>query len=98
MTLLERLARLIPAPRLHITRYFGVLASAARWRRHIVPKPSDSPPIPLMKRGGRWLDWASLLRRVFLAEVLACACGGTRRVIAVIVAPSKLGAGGRRKP
>ena len=85
MTLIERLARLIPAPRLHLTRYFGVLASAARWRQHVVPKPSDSSMFPLVKRrGGRWLDWATLLRRVFLAEVLACACGGTRRVIAVI--------------
>ena len=84
MTLLERLARLVPAPRLHLTRYFGVLSNAARWRKHIVPKPRDSSAIPLLKRGGRWLDWASLLRRVFLAEVLACGCGGTRRVIAAI--------------
>ena len=84
MTLLERLARLVPVPRLHLTRYFGVLSNAARWRKHIVPKPKDSTSIPRLKRSGRWLDWASLLRRVFLAEVLACACGGTRRVIAQI--------------
>ena len=72
--------------RLHLTRYFGVLSSAARWRKQIVPKPSDSSAIPRLKRSGRWLDWASLLRRVFLAEMLACACGGTRRVIAQIEA------------
>jgi hypothetical protein len=84
MTLLERLSRLVPAPRLHLTRYFGVLASAAGWRKHIVPKPTEPLTIPRLKRSGRWLDWASLLRRVFLAEVLACACGGTRRVLAQI--------------
>jgi len=86
MTLLERLARLVPAPRLHLTRYFGALSNGARWRKQVVPKPSDSSTIPRLKRSGRWLDWASLLRRVFLAEVLACACGGTRRVIAQIEA------------
>ena len=83
-TLLERLARLMPAPRIHLVRYSGVLASASRLRKHIVPTPPPTPGRPPLKRSGRWLDWATLLRRVFLAEVLACVCGGTRRVIAAI--------------
>ncbi len=37
-----------------------------------------------LKHRGRWLDRASFLRRVFLAEMLAFACGGTRRVVAAI--------------
>ena len=83
-TLLERLARLMPAPRMHLIRYSGVLASASLWRKRVVPRPPSTLARPPLKRSGRWIDRASLLRRVFLAEVLACACGGTRRVIAVI--------------
>jgi hypothetical protein len=33
--------------------------------------------------GGR-IDWASLLRRIYLEDVLACPCGGRRRIIADI--------------
>jgi hypothetical protein len=28
------------------------------------------------------IDWASLLKRVFLEDVLACSCGGRRRILA----------------
>ena len=28
------------------------------------------------------VDWASLLRRVYLEDVLACPCGGRRRIVA----------------
>ncbi|WP_437912518.1 hypothetical protein WME73_36195 [Sorangium sp. So ce302] len=30
------------------------------------------------------MDWASLIRRVYLDDVLACPCGGRRRVVADI--------------
>ena len=30
------------------------------------------------------IDWASLIRRVYLEDVLACPCGGRRRVVADI--------------
>lgn len=33
---------------------------------------------------GRWIDWADLLKRVWTWEVLACACGATRRVMAAV--------------
>jgi hypothetical protein len=36
--LLARLASLIPPPRHPLVRYFGVLSSASRWRRHVVPQ------------------------------------------------------------
>jgi len=84
MALLERLSRLIPQHGRHMVTYHGVLASAARWRSRIVP---ESPPelSPLLRRtGSRRIDWANLLRRVFMLEVLACACGGSRRVISSI--------------
>jgi hypothetical protein len=35
--------------------------------------------------GGARIDWASLLRRIYLDDVLACPCGGRRYVLADIV-------------
>ena len=84
MALLERLARLIPQPGRHMTRYFGVLSSGAAWRARIIPNPPEETEFTPLRRRGRRLEWANLIRRVFLAEVLTCACGGTRRVISAI--------------
>lgn len=84
LALLERLARLIPQPGRHLTRYFGVLSNAAAWRSRIIPKSPEKPAIPLLPARRRRLAWADLMRRVFLTEVLACACGSTRRVIASV--------------
>ena len=84
MALLERLARLIPQPGQHMIRYFGVLSSGAAWRARIIPRLKEASPLALVRRRGRRLLWADLLRRIFLVEVLACACGGTRRVISSV--------------
>src|SRR5881296_4231100 len=37
--LVEKLAALVPPPRFHLVRYFGILASAAKQRPSIVPVP-----------------------------------------------------------
>jgi hypothetical protein len=42
LSLLCRLVALVPAPRFHTARYFGVLAAAAKWRPLVVPKPQPS--------------------------------------------------------
>jgi hypothetical protein len=41
---------------------------------------------------GARLDWASLLRRVYLVDVLACPCGGRRRILADITEPDVVAA------
>ncbi len=76
--LLERLAALVPPPRLHLLRYHGVLAPCARDRDRIVPaKPvaeslaADGDPRP--QPCGHRLGWAALLARVFAAELSQCA-------------------------
>lgn len=38
---IAKLAVLVPAPRTHLTRYHGVLAPAALWRRSIIPTAND---------------------------------------------------------
>jgi hypothetical protein len=50
LELLEKLAALVPAPRAHLTRYAGVLAPAAKWRRLIVPESSSSAAIESAKQ------------------------------------------------
>ncbi len=34
-----------------------------------------------MRGQGARIDWASLLKRVFVEDVLACPCGGRRRIV-----------------
>ncbi len=61
------------------------------------PRPTDgtSSPLPpstslgaglVPPRAGR-LDWASLIRRVYLHDILACPCGGRREIIADVHDP-----------
>ncbi len=84
ITLLRRLQWLQPLPRIHLTRYHGVFAPAHPWRARVVPsEPNVEAPLACVRKS-RWIDWADLLKRVFALEVLACVCGGQRRVLAVI--------------
>ena len=71
--LLEKLAALVPPPRLNLVRYHGVLAPNAADRARIVPGPreeaGEAPPAPdaeltPAQRRHR-VAWADLLRRVF---------------------------------
>jgi len=39
MTFIERLAALVPRPRVHLLTYHGVLAPASTWRDTIIPSP-----------------------------------------------------------
>ena len=60
-------------------------------RRPASETPELEPNAPLTSLGagvvkpvGARIDWASLLRRVYLEDVLACPCGGRRRILADI--------------
>jgi hypothetical protein len=83
--LLQRIRWLIPLPRIHLTRYHGILAPAHPLRSRVVPSPPETePPLTGTQKKSRWIDWADLLKRVFALDVLACVCGARRRVMAVI--------------
>ena len=92
LAFLERLAALIPRPRVHQLTYHGVLAPAAALRDHVVPSPPSRRP-----RGGGFAaaacsakySWAELMKRVFDVDVLRCHhCGNPRQVIALITQPN----------
>ena len=90
---LERLAVLVPRPRVNLILYYGVLAARAAWRPEIVPgsEPGEatSRPAGRMRRrpseARHGYRWAELLRRTFGIDVLACPrCGGRLVLIALI--------------
>jgi len=99
LELLERLAALVPAPMRHQLRYHRTLAPNAAWRSLIVPRVRDereesrcsaTKAAGESSRGPR-IAWADLIKRVFLADVLACPrCGGRMRVIATITTPEAI--------
>jgi hypothetical protein len=87
LELLEKLAALVPLPRVHLVRYGGCLAPHSALRAAIIPTPRQqgveeqeastaAPP---------W-SWARLLKRVFALEMGTCPLcqRGVLRLIAVI--------------
>ena len=98
--LIEKLAALVPPPRIHLIRYHDVLAPAAADRHRIVPGPSeltrlddgqtdDHEPTDHRARRHR-VSWAKLLARVFQVEVTSCDCGGTMKIIAALTEPASI--------
>ena len=97
--LLEKLAALVPPPRLNLVRYHGVLAPNAADRTQIVPGPQEqtceadhgpeSELTPAQRR--HRVAWADLLRRVFRIDVTQCpACGGRMRIVAALTEPRSI--------
>ena len=89
---MQRLAALVPRPRLNLIRCHGVLAPNAKLRAEITPgRPvtvsdtaDDSEPLPHYLPGAR-VSWARLLKRVFDVDVEHCPhCGGGMKIIAAI--------------
>jgi len=87
MELLEKLAALVPLPRMHLARYDGCLAPHSHLREAIIPTPrqqgmTDEAPDA---ESPRW-SWAQLLKRVFALDMARCPfCQqGTLRIIAAI--------------
>jgi len=96
LALISRLGALVPAPRRHITRYFGVLSSHSRLRSQVVPvappktvEPQAAPdPRPVARP--RYIAWAELLRRTFGSDVTCAKCGGHLRLIALVKTESTI--------
>jgi hypothetical protein len=90
----EKLAALVPQPRIQLTRYFGYLAPHSKIRSEIVPRKepeTDSTPAtpaaaaPDKPQAVRRIGWAELLARVLLIDMKLCPkCGGDLKAIAAI--------------
>ena len=93
---LERLAVLVPRPRVNLLMYRGLLAPRAAWRAEVVPRrvPRATAAAHVEAASGvtrrpsvRGAASADLMRRAFGIDVLACPrCGGRLRLIALIEA------------
>jgi hypothetical protein len=90
---MQRLAALVPRPRLHLIRFHGVLAPNAKLRALVVQqeeapaqeaKPAECEAGCAHHRPVR-LSWAKLLKRVFDLDLEHCTnCGGELKIIAAI--------------
>ena len=97
LELVEKLAAIVPPPRIHMVRYHGVVAPRAGCRRNVVPAPTakghdanrdgdDTRDCSHVSRS--WTPWAVLMRRVFAVDVLECPkCGGKMKILATIHPP-----------
>jgi hypothetical protein len=96
LELLERLAALMPRPRINLLFYYGVVGARAAWRGRLVPSgvasstssldtaaPGASAPVTLDPR--RNYLWAELMRRTFGLDVLVCPHCGDRLVLTALI-------------
>ena len=97
LELIEKLAALVPPPRIHLIRYHGVLAPNAADRALIVPAPAPTDgareettgQVPLAR--SQRLTWAVLLARVFLAEAeKGPRCGARMKLVAALTAADSI--------
>ena len=90
---MQRLAALMPRPRLHLIRFHGVLAPNTKLRSEIVPSSgrachrASSDDAQAQGAPPR-MSWARLLKRVFDIDIEHCPnCGGGLKIIAAIEDP-----------
>jgi len=105
LELIERLAALVPPPRQHRHRYFGVLAPNAPLRAAVTARAPEaiaaqpSPPVATsgeeptktpLRSPARYL-WAMLLARIYEAFPLTCpTCGTQMPIVAFITEASAI--------
>ncbi len=89
---MQRLAALVPRPRLHLIRFHGALAPHAKLRAAIVPGPPENTSEHTAGHAHgapARMSWARLLKRVFDIDVEHCQhCGGALKIIAAIEEPA----------
>jgi len=87
LELLEKLAAIVPLPRVHLVRYAGCLAPHSQLRGAIIPTPrQQGVDAGAVHTGTPHWSWARLLRRVFDLDMATCPfCRrGSLRIIAAI--------------
>jgi hypothetical protein len=98
---LEKLSALVPPPRIHLTRFHGILAPHSKFRKLVVPaqiveeKEEDTiveKSLEVqdsdMAEGAKQkrISWAKLLSRVFAVDMGNCEhCGGDMKAISAVI-------------
>jgi Putative transposase len=73
LELLEKLAALVPLPRVHLVRYAGCLAPHSTLRAAIIPTPrQQGVEEPEASSAAPHWSWARLLKRVFALDLATC--------------------------
>ena len=88
---ISKLAALIPAPRIHLSRYHGIFASHAKNRDQFINQQNKTELTDnrTEKEKVACMRWAMRLKRAFNIDVTLCeACGGQAKVIASIEDPA----------
>lgn len=100
---IERLVALVPKPRMHLTRFHGVLGPHYKYRSEVVPKTTEEqilavacatptngdPSIDREKSSKQRMSWPRLLKRVFNIDIKTCPqCQGEVKIIAAIEEPA----------
>ena len=93
---IEKLVALVPRPRVHLTRYHGVLGPHYKYRKQIVPAKKEVLALVADEVGAadcdkpaaKRISWARLLKRVFNIDISVCPkCKGQIKIIAAIEDP-----------
>jgi hypothetical protein len=87
LAFIARLAALVPPPKRHLTRYFGVLSSHAASRKEVVPaleEPASTDDKGKPAGKSKYIPWAELLKKSFGFEVVCQKCHSPLRLIALI--------------
>lgn len=97
---LEKLSALVPPPRIHLTRFHGILAPHSKFRHLVVPQIVEekveedtnlekSLEVQESEDNGakqKRISWAKLLSRVFALDMGNCDhCGGEMRAISAVI-------------
>ena len=92
LEIIEKLAALVPPPRVHLVRYFGLLAPHAKNRDKVVPKKPDEEELRKTRvLSKNRLLFAALLARTFGLNLEICSHGGGRmRLVAALTDPTSI--------
>jgi len=91
LAFIARLVPLIPLPRAHMRRFYGVFAPAHPFRSRVVPQPPcpDETGQPVAPKRPARMKWGDLLKRVFDIDALRCPyCGRRMWVVGPIYDPT----------
>ena len=103
MEFMQRLAAMVPRPRVHPIRFHGVLAPNAKLCKAVVPLPPQPPPVATAPahagdcghtpagNGNERMRWPQWLKRVFDIDIEQCPrCCGQQKLIAAIEEPAAI--------